>query len=67
MIFVLDWFTKLLPGLGNGWCRKYTQWIFHPYLPLVISSQHTLIRSSSINIHYRASPLANGRSGVGPS
>lgn len=35
--------------------RKYTQWIFHPYLPLVISSQHTLIRSTSVNVHYRAS------------
>lgn len=35
--------------------KKYTQWIFHPWLPLVISSQHTLVRSTTFNIHYRSS------------
>lgn len=33
--------------------KKYVQWIFHPYLPLVLSSQHTLIRSMVVNIHHR--------------
>lgn len=33
--------------------KKYVQWVFHPYLPLVLSSQHTLIRSMVVNIHYR--------------
>ncbi len=57
-----DGATQAPSSLGAsavGRSKKYAQWIFHPYLPLALSSQHTLIKSTTYNIHIKPAALTS--------
>ncbi len=69
--FALD--TALPPGVPDAAAqaaaamgfrpRRYSSFIFHPSLPLVISGQHSVVRAALYNVHCAVS----GRPGGGAS
>ncbi|KAJ8749729.1 hypothetical protein K2173_012280 [Erythroxylum novogranatense] len=53
--YILKFKIKPGPETGNldSRARKFSSFLFHPFLPLVVSIQHALYLQPSMNIHFR--------------
>lgn len=39
-------------------CRKFATWVWHPFIPLALVTQHTVVRPSTLNIMYFDASMA---------